>query len=103
MPFKFSNTAVIFLFSGFQHTRAAQALSSMLSRGTLNPADIVVLHKLYLQPDPPPVDLIRLPQFLEMLIDALFKPNSKINQVRIKSLGVTERRFGQMQLQNQPQ
>ena len=30
------------LFSGFQHTRAVQALQSMLSRNTLNPADIVV-------------------------------------------------------------
>ncbi len=66
--------------TGFQHTRAAQALSSMLSRNTLNPADIVVLHKLYNQPDPPPVDLIRIPQFLELLIDALFKPSSRINQ-----------------------
>ena len=47
----------------------------------MNPADIVVLHKLYNQPtDPPPVDLIRIPQFLELLIDALFKKGSKINQ-----------------------
>merc|ERR1712203_13462 len=52
-----------------------------LSRNALNPADIVVLHKLYNHPtDPPPVDLIRIPQFLELLIDALFKPGSKINQ-----------------------
>ena len=53
----------------------------MLSRNALNPADIVVLHKLYNHPtDPPPVDLIRIPQFLELLIDALFKKGSKINQ-----------------------
>jgi len=68
------------LTTGFQHTRAVQALQSMLSRNALNPADIVVLHKFYNQPDPPPVDLIRIPQFLELLIDALFKKGSKINQ-----------------------
>ena len=68
------------LTTGFQHTRAVQALQSMLSRNALNPADIVVLHKFYTQPDPPPVDLIRIPQFLELLIDALFKKGSKINQ-----------------------
>ena len=53
----------------------------MLSKNSLNPADIVQLHKLYASNDPPPVDLIRIPQFLELLIDALFKPGSKINQV----------------------
>jgi hypothetical protein len=30
------------LSAGFEHTRAMQALQSMLSRNTLNPADIVV-------------------------------------------------------------
>ena len=57
------------------------ALQSMLSKNSLNPADIVQLHKLYASNEPPPVDLIRIPQFLELLIDALFKPGSKINQV----------------------
>ena len=61
----------------------------MLSRNSLNPADIVVLYKLYSSgqaggggaaSDPPPVELIRIPQFLELLIDAVFKPGSKINQ-----------------------
>jgi hypothetical protein len=42
-----------------------------------------VLHRLFSGNDPPPVDLIRIPQFLELLIDALFKPGSKINQVSI--------------------
>ena len=61
----------------------------------MNPADIVQLHKLYNASDPPPVELIRLvlitlildykvflriPQFLQLLIDALFKPGSKLNQ-----------------------
>jgi len=68
------------LMAGFQHSRAAQCLSSMLSRDALNPADIVQLHKLYNASDPPPVELIRIPQFLQLLIDALFKPGSKLNQ-----------------------
>jgi len=68
------------LMAGFQHTRAAQCLSSMLSRDALNPADIVQLHKLYTSSDPPPVELLRIPQFLELLIDSLFKPGSKLNQ-----------------------
>jgi len=68
------------LMAGFQHTRAAQCLSSMLSRDALNPADIVQLHKLYNSSDPPPVELLRIPQFLELLIDSLFKPGNKVNQ-----------------------
>ncbi len=53
----------------------------MLSKHVLNPADIVTLYKLYSHQEPPPVELIRIPQFLELLIDALFRPTSKINQV----------------------
>jgi negative elongation factor C/D len=52
-----------------------------MSRNTLNPADIVQLHRLYSGSDPPPVELIRIPQFLHLLVDALFKPGAKINQV----------------------
>lgn len=40
------------------------ALSSMLSRNALNPADINVLHKHYSSVDSPPVSLLRIPQFL---------------------------------------
>jgi len=61
------------------YPRACQALSSMLSRSALNPADITVLHKMYSSADPPPVELIRSPQFLDMFIEALFKPGVKIN------------------------
>lgn len=48
------------------HPLACQALMSMLSRNTLNPADITVLFKKYTatNADPPPIDLIRTPQFL---------------------------------------
>lgn len=43
---------------------ACQALTSMLSKNTLNPADITVLFKNYSGSDPAPIDLIRTPQFL---------------------------------------
>ncbi len=33
------------LMAGFQHSKAAHNLSSMLSKDTLNPADIVQLHR----------------------------------------------------------
>ncbi|RLU19034.1 hypothetical protein DMN91_009392 [Ooceraea biroi] len=58
---------------------ACQALSSMLSRNTLNPADITVLFRNYSAAEPPPIELLRNPQFLELLVDALFKPGVKIN------------------------
>ncbi|RZB39808.1 negative elongation factor D [Asbolus verrucosus] len=58
---------------------ACQALTSMLSKNTLNPADITVLYRNYNAPDPPPIDLIRTPQFLELLVDSLFKPGVKLN------------------------
>lgn len=59
--------------------QASAALSSMLSRNALNPADITVLHRNYSGPDPPPIDLIRNPQFLELLVDSLFRPGVKLN------------------------
>lgn len=59
--------------------QACQALTSMLSRNTLNPADITVLYRNYSALDPPPIDLVRTPQFLELLVDSLFKPGIKLN------------------------
>lgn len=44
--------------------QAQQGLTSMLSRNALNPADITVLFRNYSTTDPPPLDLIRIPQFL---------------------------------------
>ena len=61
------------------YPQACQALTSMLSRNTLNPADITVLYRNYSAADPPPIDLIRNPQFLELLVDSLFKAGVKIN------------------------
>lgn len=61
------------------YPQACEALTSMLSRKQLNPADINVLFRNYSTPDPPPIDLIRNPQFLDLLVDSLFKSGIKIN------------------------
>ncbi|XP_055682586.1 negative elongation factor D [Lutzomyia longipalpis] len=61
------------------YPQACEALTSMLSRNTLNPADINVLYRNYSVVDPPPIDLIRNPQFLDLLVDSLFKAGVKIN------------------------
>lgn len=71
---------------GFSHSYPSEThvLSSMLIKNALNPADINALFRSYslaMANDtmPPPVELIRVPQFLELLIDILFKPGSKMN------------------------
>ncbi|KAK0425413.1 hypothetical protein QR680_009187 [Steinernema hermaphroditum] len=51
---------------------AVQAIQTMISKRDLNPGDIVTLHQLYSRPNPPSVDLIRDPIFVNMLIHALF-------------------------------
>ncbi|XP_065314952.1 negative elongation factor D-like isoform X2 [Gordionus sp. m RMFG-2023] len=55
------------------------AVSSMLSKKALNPADITLLYKLFISNDAPPSEMIRNPIFLELLVEALFKPQYLIN------------------------
>ncbi|XP_062401196.1 negative elongation factor C/D isoform X1 [Sardina pilchardus] len=62
------------------YPRACQALGAMLSKQALNPADITVLFKMFSSMDPPPVELIRVPAFLDLFMQSLFKPGAKINQ-----------------------
>ncbi|CAI9577947.1 unnamed protein product [Staurois parvus] len=62
------------------YPRACQALGAMLSKGALNPADITVLYKMFTSMDAPPVELIRVPAFLDLFMQSLFKPGAKINQ-----------------------
>ena len=47
---------------------ACLALASMLSRNTLNPADITVLFRNYSMAEPPSIELLRNPQFLGKLL-----------------------------------
>lgn len=61
------------------HPRIHSALSSMLSKNYLNPADMTTLFKEYQSSDPPQVSFIRVPQFVDLILDALFRPASRIN------------------------
>ncbi|XP_059476504.1 negative elongation factor D [Neocloeon triangulifer] len=61
------------------HPVACQALSSMFARNSLNPADISLLYRHYNSNDPPPIELIRTPHLLELLVDVLFRPSVKLN------------------------
>ncbi|XP_065187876.1 negative elongation factor D-like isoform X2 [Sycon ciliatum] len=60
------------------HQRAVMSLRSMISRQALNPSDITVLNRLYSSSNPPPVELLRQPVFLELLITCLFKPGNVV-------------------------
>jgi len=73
-------TPIVMVLSGiWTHvSRVSNALSAMLAKNALNPADITILYKAY-STDSPPVDLLRIPQFLDLLLNALFNPSSKIN------------------------
>ncbi|KAL9974128.1 hypothetical protein ACROYT_G011129 [Oculina patagonica] len=62
-----------------EYPRACAALSSMLGKNSLNPGDITVLHKLFSSSQAPPCAIIRVPQFLELLLEALFKPGQHLN------------------------
>ena len=46
------------------YMRSSTVVGAMLSKKALNPADITLLHKFYFGPDPPAINLIRIPQFL---------------------------------------
>lgn len=63
-----------------EHPQACEALTSMLTKNALNPADITVLYRCYSSNSPPPpIDLIRNSQFLDLLVDTLFKAFVKIH------------------------
>lgn len=67
-------------FSGMgSYLRLFEALAAMLSRNALNPADMSILHKLYSEPNPPPASYLHIPQLLDLLVQAFFKPGSTIN------------------------
>lgn len=72
-------TMALYGNSPIEQPQACEALTSMLSRNSLNPADITVLYRCYSSNSPPPIDLIRNSQFLDLLVDALFKAGVKIN------------------------
>lgn len=68
------------LMGASSNPRLAGAMTAMLAKNALNPADISILYRLYNESkETPPVDLLRIPQFLELLLEALFKPGSKLH------------------------
>lgn len=52
------------MIGGQTHNRACLAVSAMMSKGSINPADVIVLHTAYTSPDPPPVEMIRNPSLI---------------------------------------
>lgn len=76
----FDITPIILALNGAaKYPRACQALTSMMGRNELNPADVTALFKMYSSNDSPPVDLIRSPEFLDLFIEVLFTPKGEIN------------------------
>jgi len=67
------------LNGGSAHPAIAASLTSMLSRKQLNPGDITTLYKAYSSQDAPTVELLRIPLFLDLLVNSLFKPGTHIN------------------------
>ncbi|XP_067931897.1 negative elongation factor D-like [Watersipora subatra] len=67
------------VIGGSKHARACQAVAAMMSKGSINPADVTTLHTAFTSPDPPPVEMIRNPTLLNLFIDGLFMPGVKIN------------------------
>ena len=52
------------LIGGSKHARACQAVGAMMSKGSINPADVTTLYTAYTSPEPPPVEMIRNPTLL---------------------------------------
>ncbi|KAI6225904.1 Negative elongation factor D [Aphelenchoides besseyi] len=48
------------------------AILTMISKQSLNPADVNQLYQAFIDPNPPPVELIRDPLFIDILINSLF-------------------------------
>eukprot|EP01117_Protostelium_nocturnum_P012647 TRINITY_DN4655_c0_g1_i3.p2 TRINITY_DN4655_c0_g1~~TRINITY_DN4655_c0_g1_i3.p2 ORF type:complete len:569 (-),score=175.29 TRINITY_DN4655_c0_g1_i3:1490-3196(-) len=61
------------------HPNVAAGISSVLSAQATNPGDIVKLHNIYTGENPPTVQFLRNPQFLDILTRDLFNPHKPIN------------------------
>lgn len=69
------------LFKGIgAYPQLFEAMTSMLTRNTLNPADMATVYQHYSDIDQvPPSDFLRIPQFMDLLVQALFKHGSTMN------------------------
>ncbi|XP_065840924.1 negative elongation factor D-like [Oscarella lobularis] len=68
----------MFMDESYRFPRVLAILLSILSRNSLTPGDIVVLHEIFSKPDPPPVEIIRIPRLFDLLVNGLFKPNTSV-------------------------
>ncbi|XP_041096021.1 negative elongation factor D-like isoform X2 [Polyodon spathula] len=72
---KFSSRDYIMKPSIFTSLKTLVGPQSVLSSFCLT-----VLFKMFTSMDPPPMELIRVPAFLDLFMQSLFKPGAKINQ-----------------------
>ena len=56
------------MIGGQTHNRACLAVAAMMSKGSMNPADVIVLYTAYTGPDPPPVEMIRYPALISQFM-----------------------------------
>ncbi|GAU94326.1 hypothetical protein RvY_06118 [Ramazzottius varieornatus] len=68
----------LILAKGAAWPKQTQAVASMISKGSLNPADIQILFQAYNSDNPPPVALLKFRDFVDMLIESLFSTDPKI-------------------------
>jgi hypothetical protein len=68
----------LILARGAAWPKVCQAVASMVSKKSLNPADIQILFQAYSSSDPPPVGLLRFKGFANLLIESLFSIDPKI-------------------------
>ena len=67
----------LILSKGAAWPKQTQAVASMISKGSLNPADIQILFQAYNSDNPPPVALLKFKDFVDMLIESLFSTDPK--------------------------
>ncbi|EGC30354.1 TH1 family protein [Dictyostelium purpureum] len=61
-----------------QYPLIASSISSLLMSNTTTTGDIIKLYNEYTKPNPPPVDFLRYPNLLELLLNDLFCPGKNI-------------------------
>ncbi|EDV25448.1 uncharacterized protein TRIADDRAFT_55545 [Trichoplax adhaerens] len=63
----------------YQYTNVNAAVNNIFSRNALDSTDVATLYEVYSGDEPPPIEIIRHPRFLDLLIKRLFDPDDKID------------------------
>ncbi|EFA75412.1 TH1 family protein [Heterostelium album PN500] len=61
-----------------------ESISSILSSNTASTGDIIKLYNEYSKPNVPPVEFLRIPALLELLLNDLFNPTKNLQQNKSK-------------------